>query len=133
MLLAHEQAHLDHHHHRLTAAAGAAAAVNPLLIPARDAIGYLVERWADEDAAARVGDRGLAARAVARAALAASGPEPALGITGGVVLRRVRALTQATPTRLARRLIAPALLTAGFVTVAACATEAFLDLARAWL
>ncbi|WP_436531575.1 M56 family metallopeptidase [Actinoplanes sp. HUAS TT8] len=135
VLFAHEQAHLEHRHHRLVAAAAAAAAVNPLLIPVRDAVAYLVERWADEVAATRVGDRRLTAKAVARAALAGSGPEPgpALGIDGGAAVRRVRALGQATPDRLRRRLIVPALLAAGFVAVAAIATEAFVDLARAWL
>jgi len=76
VVFAHERAHLAHRHHRLTAAAAAAAAVNPLLIPVREAVAFLVERWADEDAAAEVGDRNLAARAVARAALAASGAGP---------------------------------------------------------
>lgn len=135
VLFAHEQAHLDHRHHRLVAAAAAAAAVNPLLTPVRDAVTYLVERWADEEAAAQVGDRRLAAKAVARAALAGSGPEPtaALGIDGGAVVRRVRALSQATPAQLHRRLIAPSLIAAGFLALAAIATEAFVDLAQAWL
>ncbi|AEV84279.1 HtpX-like protease protein [Actinoplanes sp. SE50] len=135
VLFAHEQAHLEHRHHRLVAVAAAAAALNPLLIPVRDAVAYLVERWADEEAAAHVGDRRLTAKAVARAALAGSGPEPgtALGIDGGAVVRRVRALGQATPATLRRRLIAPALLAAGFLAVAAVATEAFVDLAQAWV
>jgi predicted transcriptional regulator len=51
-------------------AAVAAAAVNPLLAPVREAVTYLVERWADEEAAEAVADRRLVARAVARAALA---------------------------------------------------------------
>jgi Zn-dependent protease with chaperone function len=135
VLFAHERAHLEHRHHRLVAAAAAAAAVNPLLVPVRDAVAYLVERWADEEAAAQVGDRRLAAKAVARAALAGSGPDPAggLGIDGGAVVRRVRALGQATPALLLRRLVLPVLLGAGFVVVAAIATEAFVDLAQAWL
>ncbi|GIF04833.1 M48 family metalloprotease [Actinoplanes siamensis] len=135
VLFAHEQAHLDYRHHRLVALAAAAAALDPLLIPVRNAVAYLVERWADEEAATEVGDRRLTAKAVARAALAGSGPEPAgaLGIDGGAVVRRVRALGQATPARLRRRLIVPALLVAGFVAVAAVATEAFVDLAQAWL
>ena len=70
VLFAPAPAHLRHAHHRLVALPAAAAAVNPLLIPVRAAVAYLVERWADEDAAAVVGDRGLTAQAVARAALA---------------------------------------------------------------
>ncbi|MET0422514.1 MAG: M48 family metalloprotease, partial [Actinoplanes sp.] len=86
VVLAHERAHLAHHHHRLAAATAAAAALNPLLIPAREAVAFLVEREADEDAAAGVGDRGLAAQAVARAALATTAQAgAALGIGGGGV------------------------------------------------
>jgi hypothetical protein len=135
VVLAHERAHLDHRHHRLTAVAGAAAAVNPLLIPAREAIAYLVERWADEDAAADVGDRDLTAQAVARAALAAPrlGPGTVLGIDGGVAVRRVRALAQPTPAPLRRRLIGPIVLGVAILTLAGLATEAFVDLAQAWL
>jgi Zn-dependent protease with chaperone function len=97
VVFAHERAHLAHRHHRLVAVAAAAAAVNPLLVPARDAVAYLVERWADEDAAAAVGDRDLAARAVARAALATVAPGSALGMHGGVALHRVRALAPVQP------------------------------------
>ncbi|NMO53719.1 M48 family metalloprotease [Actinoplanes sp. TBRC 11911] len=135
VVLAHEHAHLVHRHHRLTATAAAAAALNPLLIPVRDAVAYLVERWADEDAAAEVGDRGVAARAVARAALAASGSpaSAALGIDGGVVVRRVQALTQPAPTPHCRRLAIPVLLSVILLGVAAATTEAFVHLAQAWL
>jgi hypothetical protein len=48
-----------------------AAAANPLLRPLIDLVDTATERWADEEAALAVGDRELAARAVARAALAA--------------------------------------------------------------
>lgn len=135
VVLAHEHAHLAHRHHRLTAITAAAAALNPLLIPVRDAVAYLVERWADEDAAAEVGDRGLAAQAVARAALAASGsPAPVvLGIDGGVVVRRVKALTQPAPTLQRRRLAPPVLLSVILLGIAAAATEGFVHLAQAWL
>jgi len=135
VVFAHERAHLAHRHHRLTAAAAAAAALNPLLIPVRAAVEFLVERWADEDAAAEVGDRGLTARAVARAALAASGagPGPVLAIAGGATVQRVRALTRPTPAPLRRRLAGPLLLAAGIAVVAGMATEAFVDLTRAWL
>jgi len=135
VVFAHERAHLAHRHHRLTAATAAAAAMNPLLIPVREAVEFLVERWADEDAAAEVGDRDLTARAVARAALAASGagPGPVLGIDGGATVQRVRALTRPTPAPLRRRLAGPLLLAAGIAAVAATATEAFVDLARAWI
>ncbi|GAB7042206.1 MULTISPECIES: M56 family metallopeptidase [Catenuloplanes] len=70
VVLAHERAHLARRHHRLIAMASTAAALNPILLPARDAVSYLVERWADEEAATEVGDRHLTARSVAKAALA---------------------------------------------------------------
>jgi Zn-dependent protease with chaperone function len=69
-LLAHERAHLRDGHHRLRAAADLAAAANPLLIPARNTVGFLCERWADERAVADVGSRRLVANAIATAALA---------------------------------------------------------------
>jgi Zn-dependent protease with chaperone function len=135
VVFAHERAHLAHRHHRFTAAAAAAAAVNPLLIPVRTAVEFLAERWADEDAAADVGDRRLAARAVARAALAASGADagPMLGIDSGATVQRVRALNGPAPAPLLRRLAGPILLGIASVVVAGTATEAFVDLARAWL
>jgi Zn-dependent protease with chaperone function len=135
VVFAHEQAHLAHRHDRLVAATAAAAALNPLLVPVRDTVAYLVERWADEDAAAAVDDRDLTARAVARAALATvgSGPAAALGINGGAALHRVRALTEPAPTPRRRRLIGPALLCAGFLTTGTAATVEFVALARAWL
>ena len=69
-LLAHERAHLDAQHDRLRMAVDLAAAANPLLIPARNTVGFLCERWADERAVADVGSRRLVADAIARAALA---------------------------------------------------------------
>ncbi|MFB7944850.1 M56 family metallopeptidase, partial [Kitasatospora phosalacinea] len=67
-LLAHERAHLAGRHHLLLAAAEYAAACHPALRPLRPALGYHLERWADECAAADVGDRALTARAICRAA-----------------------------------------------------------------
>jgi Zn-dependent protease with chaperone function len=94
VLLAHERAHATWFHYLFTSAARLAAAANPLLRPVAAAVGYTVERWADEHAAAVTGDRPLTARAVAQAALAASagprprspGPRPA-GVALGVAAR----------------------------------------------
>jgi Zn-dependent protease with chaperone function len=134
-VLAHERAHLAHRHHLLLAAAGAAAAVNPLLRPVRETVAYLAERWADEEAAVVVGDRGLVAQAVARAALAmpSRAPKAALGVHGGVVVRRVRAL-QSPPPPLSRKILAAAavVVVAG-VTAAAVSTADFVVLLRTWL
>lgn len=73
VVLAHERAHLQHRHHWLRAATELCAAVNPLLIPVREAVAFLVERGADEHAALITGSRELVARALAKAALASRG------------------------------------------------------------
>jgi hypothetical protein len=134
-VFAHERAHLTHRHHVLVGATAAAAAVNPLLAPVRPVVTYLVERWADEEAATALADRGLVARAVARAALAGSpAVEPALGVTGGVIVRRVNALRQ--PPAVDGGLLLPL---AGLAAVTVClmaggnATTEFVEVFRAWL
>jgi hypothetical protein len=113
----------------------AAAALNPLLAGVRDTVGYLIERQADEDAAATVGDRNLAAQAVARAALATldAVPAAALGIHGGGAVDRVRALGAPRPAPRRRRLVGPLLVGAGSLAAIGVATVEFVELARAWL
>ena len=69
-LLAHEAAHISHHHQIYIQTARVASAANPLLRPIARAVARGTERWADEVAAEEVGDRTVAAQAVARAALA---------------------------------------------------------------
>jgi hypothetical protein len=132
-VLAHERAHLKHRHHLLMAAAGAAAATSPLLRPVRDSVAYLIERWADEDAATEVGSRDLVARAVAKAALATTDRKPALGVHGGSVVRRVRAL-QSPPSPATGKIIAISAVVA-FLTMAATiiATSDFVVLLHTWL
>jgi Zn-dependent protease with chaperone function len=134
VVFAHERSHLAHRHSRLAAAAAAAAAINPLLARVRDAVAYLIERWADENAARAVGDRELTAQAVAHAALAASERRPAvLGMNGSSAMLRVRALGEPAPAPRRRRLIGLAVIGAGCVATAAAATVQFVALARAWL
>lgn len=70
VLLEHERSHLRHRHDRHRRLIRIAALINPLLRPSVEATDFLVERWADEDAAHAVGSRRLAARALARAAVA---------------------------------------------------------------
>lgn len=102
-LLAHERAHLTARHHLFLALAEHAADIHPALRRLRAPLGYHLERWADEVAAARVGDRAVTARAVGRAALAASrSPWPARPRTvaaahSGPVPRRVAALLRPRP------------------------------------
>ncbi|MDQ4105303.1 MAG: M56 family peptidase, partial [Actinomycetota bacterium] len=59
VVLAHERVHLYGRHHWLRAATEFCAAVNPLLIPVREAVAFLVERCADEHAATVTGSWSL--------------------------------------------------------------------------
>jgi len=139
VLLAHEAAHLRHRHHLWVQAAELAAAADPLLRPGARAVRAAVERWADEDAAAEVGDRALAARALARAALARSAARPrsapagALAATDGAVVDRARALLAGPPPP--RRWLAGAvgavlLATSAAVLVTGADTDARFDAAQ---
>jgi Zn-dependent protease with chaperone function len=137
-LLAHERAHLRGRHHLFQTLWRLTAAVNPLLRPLAGAGGFALERWADEEAAAQVGSRQTVARAVGRAALAASSHAartPALAVTGGAVPQRVQALLAPPPPRRAFPLVAGALLLvlccAGLVNAASDSDQMFDDAQRA--
>ncbi|MGV9790757.1 M48 family metalloprotease [Streptomyces sp. NPDC003435] len=127
VLLAHERAHLAGRHHLLSAVVDLATVVHPALRGLRASLAFHLERWADETAARVVGDRRIAAAAIARAALAGSshrrgGTYPLLSAANGPVPRRVEALLRAEPTAPrggARRAAAVAL--AGTVVVTAVA------------
>ncbi len=67
VLLAHEQCHLDAAHWLYRFAVRLAAAVCPPARPLVSPCDQALERWADEAAATAIGDRRLAAQAVARA------------------------------------------------------------------
>jgi Zn-dependent protease with chaperone function len=140
VLLAHERAHAGSRHHLFAAVARLAAAANPLLSPLATAIGYSVERWADERAAAAAGSRLMAARTIAKAALAATAapalraqsavllgalPRPSSVSGPGPVPRRVAALLGPPP----RLRLVPLVLTIGLVAIAGLsALEAARDL-----
>ncbi len=140
VLLAHERAHATGCHYLFTAAARLAAAANPLLRPLAAAVGYSVERWADERAASAAGDRPLAARTIAKAALAAAAAPPRRTPTGatlaavsghvsarhaGPVPRRVEALLRPPPRR---GLLLAALAVALVAASGLAALDAALDL-----
>lgn len=130
VVLAHERAHLHHCHHRYRAVADLAAAINPLLVPTRTAVTYLVERWADEAAATVVGNRPTTARSLAKIALTT--PDASRGAVLAfhrhAVTERVRAL-QAPPTPSVPALAMACSLPAGLAALAAGdATLAFLRL-----
>ncbi|MDT0438204.1 M48 family metalloprotease [Streptomyces doudnae] len=125
VLLAHERAHLAGRHHVLSAAVDLVTVVHPAIRSLREALVFHLERWADEEAAAVVGDRRVAAAAIARAALAGSAHGratgyPLLSATSGPVPRRVAALLRpepAPPRGGVRR--AAAVVSAGSVVAAA--------------
>jgi beta-lactamase regulating signal transducer with metallopeptidase domain len=101
-LLAHERAHLDCHHHRYRLVVALAAALCPLLRPARGAVDYATERWADETAADETADRSVVATTLAHTSVLISAnpaPRPSLALAnaGGAVVRRVQALLMPAP------------------------------------
>ncbi|VVJ24908.1 Integral membrane protein [Amycolatopsis camponoti] len=125
-LLAHERAHLASRHHLFLLALKVSSAVNPLLRPLCAAAGFALERWADEAAAHRVGDRAVVAHAVAKAALAGRPHHGfALAATGGPVPRRVSALL--TPTTGAHGLLPVVLLSALVIGIAGLSAQTALD------
>ena len=143
VLLAHEHAHASGLHYLFGTAARLAAAANPFLRPVTAAVGYTMERWADEHAASVTGDRKLTARAIARAALAATASPPrrtpdhaALGVLGAVTRLARTQRPGPVPRRVAALLCPPPrprliLLGAGLLLVAlsgACVLEAARDL-----
>lgn len=69
VLTAHELSHLRRRHHLYVHVIDIAAAANPLLRRVPAAVRLGVERWADEDAAAEIGNRRITGRALARVAL----------------------------------------------------------------
>jgi hypothetical protein len=133
VLLAHEAAHLHHGHYRYRVLATLITAANPLLATIPAAIHQLTERWADEDAATAVDDRQLAARTLARAALAThharrpSADGAVLCFGRNDVANRVRALLADAPPR---RPVAAALLAVALTTCLISAWEAGHDTAQ---
>lgn len=129
VVLAHERAHLTGGHHGLRAVAEVCAAMNPLLVPVREAVAFLVERNADEHAASVSGSREVAARALAKAALAESGgpARRVLGFLACEVSARVAAL-HADPPR--PRLLLPGGFLALGVGTAIAAVQATLAFYR---
>jgi hypothetical protein len=101
-MLAHERSHLRHRHHWHRAVVSMAGALNPLLMPLRDAQEWMTERWADEDAA-QSHDRAVVAAALRRAAAATESsshrPDGALALAYHPVDGRIAALLDRPPRR----------------------------------
>lgn len=120
VLLAHERAHLRRGHHRYVLVADVAAGAVPMLRPLRERVRFATERWADEDAAAVVGDRRLVARAICRAALVQHEGGRALALAELGVPARVDAMLDASSVSPRRMTAASAV--AALVTVALSST-----------
>jgi Zn-dependent protease with chaperone function len=130
---AHERAHLRHRHHRTVALAAVAAAVNPLLRPVVAAVALLVERSADEDAVAAVGDRRTVATAITKVALAGGSRAGTLGAGGSDVVRRVAALTRPGGDRPWPAAALAAAIVLGSAAAGAAALADFIRGALIWL
>lgn len=93
VVMAHEQAHARHRHDRYKLLALLATAFIPPTQSVTARLDFYIERWADEEALDQTGaDRRLAARTIAKVALAGTSPTPALGIADHGVAARTTAL-----------------------------------------
>lgn len=102
VVLAHEEAHGRGRHDRYLLLGRMATAVVPFLRPLSDRLQYNLERWADEHAVARCGDRRLVAATLGKVALGAGPVRGALAFHSVGIAARVRALL-APPVRVPRR------------------------------
>ena len=93
VVMAHEQAHARHRHDRFKLLALITSAFIPPTAPVMVRLDFYLERWADEEALKHTGaERRLAARTIAKVALAKTSPTPALGIADHGVAARAMAL-----------------------------------------
>jgi len=132
----HERAHLRHHHGLIRVLCALAVAVNPALRAIDGRVAYLLERWADEDAAAITG-RAATAEALAVVSLAAMPAPPALAFHTLGVPDRLGALLDGAPAQpwaLAAWTALAALVTVAVVALvhAGTDTEIIFETIRRW-
>lgn len=95
VVMAHERAHARHRHDRFKLLALITTAFVPPIAPVMARLDFYLERWADEEALENTGaDRRLAARTIAKVALANPSPQFALGIADHGVAARATALLE---------------------------------------
>jgi Zn-dependent protease with chaperone function len=129
-VLEHERSHLVHRHHALVLVASAAAALNPLLWRVPASVGYVAERWADEDAAGAT-SRPVAAAALARVATAKPTRRPVAAIAAAAgVTRRISALQALPPTAQPVAFVVPVLFVAAAVIATVVTTDHMWDVLR---
>ncbi len=123
VVLAHEEAHARFRHDRYLLAGRLANALLPGTRRLSDRLHFIIERWADETAAAHRGDRRFVAATLAKVALCVDGQPRAfaLGFAGLGVTARVAALLEPRRPRPHRVVIAGLWLsiaaTAGLATM----------------
>ena len=130
-VLTHERAHLRHRHHRYLQVAGVLTALNPLLFRVPDALSYLTERWADEEAA-RATSRQITASALERIAVTTHrrlSTASALRAATVAVELRIAALRDQPPLRWSRLLL-PVLTVASLVVVLVILSEHTIDVVQ---
>ncbi|MFW2336318.1 M56 family metallopeptidase [Ilumatobacter sp.] len=121
IVMAHEHSHAEHRHDRHLLIADLAVAVFPLAAPLRRRLRFVLERWADESAAASLGaDRRMVARTLARVAVAQNEiPRFAAGVNGLGVAARAEALLRPVAWPHQRRWLSLMSAGVGVVVVAA--------------
>jgi Peptidase family M48 len=97
IVLAHERTHAHFRHDRMLLVARMADACCPVLRPLTQRLRFSLERWADEAAARRCGDRRLVARTLAKVALATNPTPVLLGFAGLGVSARAEAMLAPAP------------------------------------
>jgi Zn-dependent protease with chaperone function len=132
----HERAHLRHRHGLIGVLCRFAVAVNPLLGGVQARVTFLLERWADEDAAAITG-RAATAEALAVVSLAAMPASTAMAFHTLGVPDRLGALLDGAPAQpwaLAAWSALAALATVAVVAVvhAGVDTEIIFETIRRW-
>lgn len=92
-VIAHERAHARHRHDRFKLLALLTTAFVPPIATLTRRLEFHLERWADEDALDTTGtERRIAARTIAKVALAGTSPHSALGIADHGIAARAAAL-----------------------------------------
>lgn len=97
VVVAHEWAHLRYRHSWYIRTVTIAATACPWLRPIERRVRFLIERWADEEAATSVRDRSLVARTIAKLALRPTTDGITIAFTHGDAAARARAMLEAAP------------------------------------
>jgi hypothetical protein len=97
VVVAHERAHARHRHDRYLLLGEVVVAVVPPLRWLADRLGFSVERWADETAAAECRDRRLVAHTLGKVALFRVSAPSGTGFARLGVLERIRMLLAPPP------------------------------------